>query len=423
MRDHTKHIQVNKTEAVSIILENCRFSPESEVISVGNSIGRILAEDVYSRWDCPNCLTCRMDSVAVHWEDFENGMPDTADWTRGVQWEFANTGVAMPEGFDTAIVVEHVIFSENDTKIAFDAMPSGKFAGTSNAGSRMKKGSLLVSAGTEITPLIAAHITSGNNTEVKVIKKPRVVFMPTGNELVKAGSDVPKGKNVESNSVMIAAKIKAWGGEPIVYDIVPDSREALKAALAKAADEADIVVLNAGSSKGNDDWGIEMLEEIGTVFYHQTNHGPGHHSSFGLIGSTPVVGISGPPGGAAFTTDYYLYPAMMAYLGKEPQLKKIKVRLGADIAGADKYHKMKSAGTPKAENRPAETGEFYSIKQMTLRVSEDGMTEAFAAGTSHPGPVEAEQADAYYVMPSWSGIAPPKKGDIIEVELRPCRGR
>ena len=67
-----------------------------------------------------------MDSVETRWADFENFMPDTSDWERGKQWEFANTGVAMPEGFDTAIVVEHVIFSDDDTRIAFDTMPTGK---------------------------------------------------------------------------------------------------------------------------------------------------------------------------------------------------------------------------------------------------------------------------------------------------------
>ena len=114
MRDHSKHIQVDRYRALELILENSNFTPQTEWIPIGESVGRILAEDICSRWDAPNCLTCRMDSVAVHWDDFKDGMPDTSDWVRGVQWEFANTGVAMPEGFDTAIVVEHVIFSENE---------------------------------------------------------------------------------------------------------------------------------------------------------------------------------------------------------------------------------------------------------------------------------------------------------------------
>ena len=419
MRDHSKHVQVEKEQAVEIIIENCRFAPETETVPADESIGRVLAEDAVSQWDSPNTLTCMMDSVAVHWDDFKDGMPDTGSWVRGVQWEFANTGVGMPEGFDTAIVVEHVIFGEDDTKIAFDAMPSGRFAGTTAPGSRMKAGDLLAAKGTVITPLIAAHIMSGNNTEVRVVKKPVVAFLPTGNELVKAGGEIPSGKNIESNSIMIAGKIREWGGEPLVFDIVPDQKEALKNALREAAEKADIVVLNAGSSKGNDDWGIEMLEEIGTIFYHQTNHGPGHHSSFGVIGETPVVGISGPPGGAAFTTDYYLYPAMMVYLGLDPHLPKVKARLACEIAPVKKHVHAPEKAQEKGEERPREGGKFYSIRQITLKQAEDGVIEAWPLAGMRPGPVEAEAADAYYAMPTGDGDTAPACGDFIEVELRP----
>lgn len=418
MRDHSKHIQVDREKATEIILQNCRFDPQKETVPVWEAAGRILAEDVVSQWDIPNALTCRMDSVAVRWADFENGMPDTSNWERGIQWEFANTGVAMPEGFDTAVVVEHVIFSEGDTKVAFDAMPSGKYAGTSAPGSRQKAGDLMAPKGSFITPLLAAHIASGNNTSVSVIKKPRVAFLPTGNELVNAGGTVPIGKNIESNSIMIAEKIRQWGGEPVVFEIIPDEKEALKEALQRAAKENDIVVLNAGSSKGNDDWGIEMLEEIGMVFYHQTSHGPGHHSSFGVIGDTPVIGISGPPGGAAFTTDFYLYPAIMAFLGKEPRLPKLKVRLAEDFDLPERpSHAPK--GTAKGEDRLREGGKFHTVRQLTLQQAEDCMIEARPTANMRPGPVEAEHADAYYLLLSGKDAQPPKKGDIIEVELRP----
>ncbi len=417
MRDHSKHIEVSKEEALQIILAHCNFTPETEIIRIYDAVGRYTADDITAQWDNPNCLTCRMDSIAVHWDDFEDGMPDTSNWVRGKDWEFANTGIAMPEGFDTAIVVEHVEFSDDDTKIVIKKTPSEKYAGTMLAGSRMKKGDVLVKAGTLITPGIASHILSGNVINVPVIKKPKVAFIPTGNELVRPTGEVPEGKNIESNSVMIGNKIREWGGIPLLYDIACDDWDIIKRSLIKATEEADIVVLNAGSSKGSDDLGIEVLEETGTICYHQINHGPGHHSSFGVLNGKPVIGISGPAGGAGPTTDLYVYPAIMKYYGSEDSLRTVKARLKTDMKG----HKLKKASAAKGEERPSVMSKFYSIRQMMLTQAEDGVIEAESVGGGHPGMVDAEKANGYYLMPTGAEDGPAKAGDFIEVIIRPCR--
>ena len=421
MRDHSKHVEVSRDQAIGLLLEHASFQRQVETVPLTQANGRVLAEDALAQLDLPNCLTCNMDSVAVHWSDFENGMPDTTGWQRGREWEFANTGIGMPEGFDTAIVIEHVQLSEDCSRIAFDAAPSQQYAGTSPAGSRMHAGDVLVEAGEVLTPLLISLIASGNNTQVKVIAKPQVVFIPTGSELVPPGSDLPRGKNIETNSLLAQAKVEAWGGICKVWDILPDSPELIKEAVAKAAKEADILVLNAGSSKGSDDWNVEMLEEIGTVLYHQTNHGPGHHSSGAVVDGTVVVGISGPPGGAAFTMDFYLYPLIMEYLGLSPELERMQVRLGQGFP-----QKKKPAGGgqkmgAKGEARPnivAEGSEFFGVKQLRFeqREGSDALW-VVPASSSHPGQVEAEQMDCYYLLGSLAPV--PQEGDIIEVEVRP----
>ena len=385
----------------------------AEIVPVGQAVGRVLAADAVSQWDNPNTRIARMDSVAVHWDDFAEGLPDTENWVRGRDWDFANTGAAMPEGFDTAIVVEQAVFSDNDTKVAFKTCPFARYDGTAAPGSRMKKGEVLVLAGMDLTPMLAAYIATGNNTHVHVLKRPVVAFIPTGNELVHASDDeVPAGKNVESTSITIAEKVRSWGGEPLVFDIVKDDREALKASLLSAARQADIVVLNAGSSKGSDDWGIEALEEIGTVYYHEVNHGPGHHSSFSVVNGTPVIGLSGPPDGGAIAADLYLYPAVRAALGQEAHLKKVKARLADSFA-----HSRSRSG--KAKKRQYETGAFYVVKQMKLSVSDDGVLEAWPPESSHLSPLQAEAADAYYLLLTSKEAVDPQPGEIIEVELKP----
>ncbi|WP_181861973.1 molybdopterin-binding protein [Slackia isoflavoniconvertens] len=116
-----------------------------------------------------------------------------------------------------------------------------------------------------------------------------MAFVPTGNGLVPAGSAVvPTGKNIESNSLVVRGKVEAWGGVFLPFDIVPDDPDLIVQAVKKACACANIVVLNAGSSKGSDDWSVEQLEEIGTIICHQVNHGPAHHSSAAVVDGTPV---------------------------------------------------------------------------------------------------------------------------------------
>lgn len=420
MRDHSSHIEVSRDEAKSLLLGAVSFNPEVETIPVSQANGRVLAKDAVAQLDMPNCLTCKMDSVAVRWSDFQNGMPDTSGWQRGREWQFANTGIGMPEGFDTAIVIEHVHLSDDCSKISFDDVPSKQYAGTSPAGSRMRKGDVLAKAGTRLSPLLVSHVASGNNAFVDVFAKPIVTFIPTGNELIPPGSEVERGRNIETNSLVAAGKINDWGGICKVWDIVPDDPEAIKRAVSAAAAESDIVVLNAGSSKGSDDWNIEILEEIGEVLYHETNHGPGHHSSGSVVEGVPVVGISGPPGGAAFTMDFYLYPVMMAYFGLPTELERKNVRLGCGFPQKALQPKAPKGEAAKGEVRPSIVHDgrtFYGVKQLRL-VQEGGSAEltAIPFGSSHPKPAEAEGMDCYYLL---DDRFCPAEGDVIEVEMRP----
>lgn len=111
-------------------------------------------------------------------------------------------------------------------------------------------------------------------------------------------------------------KTLAWGGECTVYPIVPDKPDQIEAALHRACAEVDIVVLNAGSSKGSDDWAMEIIDQIGRVINHEVSYGPGHHSSYSVVDGTPVVGIGGPALGAAFTIDFYLKPLIDLWYGR-----------------------------------------------------------------------------------------------------------
>ena len=453
MRDHSNHIQLTREEAVEQTLAalssqaggfgwnnikdtatNSSGNKLIEQVSLIKSVGRVAAFDVCARSDMPSSLTCAMDSIALHWEDFadlaEGELPDTSAWVRGRDWEFANTGVAMPEGFDTAIVIEHAQVSEDEQHVTIDAAPSKKGAGTRPAGSIMRRGDVLVAAGTVITPDLAARIGSGNVAHVAVARKPRVAFIPTGNELIAPGApfdpDRPelftgKGKNFETNSILVQAKCEAWGGHFIPFDIVPDTEEDIREAINQAVSMADIVVLNAGSSKGSDDWSCEVMEEMGQMICHQTNHGPGHHSSFAIVNEVPIVGISGPSAGASFTLNFYLRPLMRAFLGLEPEIERTPVVLAKEFPKAHHHASGAKHGgevRPK-EHHPHKEGEpeFFNISLLRAEYAADGRLVAYPI-PGRPGTPESYMANMYYMRPNGPGIEEPKAGDVIMAEWR-----
>ncbi len=325
-----KDITLSRETAVKNILMHCDFKPASEPISLMQACGRILAEDVLAHNTIPNILTSQWDGIAVHYSDFEKGMPDSSKWKEGKEYIFCNTGIGIRGDYDTSIRIEDVDYDGNGG-LVIRTMPV-KGQATAQRGSRMKEGDLLVKSGTKLTPLLLSHIATGGHAVVNVLKKPVVSFLPTGTELVPSGETLPTGKNVESNSVLIGSKLIQWGAEPVLYPIIPDNQERLLESMRDALSKSDIVVINAGSSKGTDDFTVKVLEMVGTIINHQVEYGPGKHTSYTISKKgVPIVGISGPPMGAEFTSDWYIKPLIDHYLGQNEETPKIYARLTTDL--------------------------------------------------------------------------------------------
>ncbi len=318
MRDHSGYIEKTRHEAMQDVLDAWEFTRRIETLDVPDALGRVAAADVFSLNTLPNKLTSNMDGIAVRFDAFEEAGPegpDTSAWVRGRDWQFCNTGIGMPGDFDTAIAIEGVEVSDDDEHVVLHRLPEYRGQSTTPIGANLQEGDLIVRAGEELTPALLAVLNMGGHTRVDVVARPVVAFIPTGNELVDAGAPLPEGKNVESNAVMVCAKLSLWGAEPLRYPIVPDNWEKLESTLADAAAKADIVVINAGSSKGSDDFTCEILEQNGRMMHHMLAQGPGRHSSGAFLEGTPVIGISGPPMGAEFTVDWMVKPLVDRYLG------------------------------------------------------------------------------------------------------------
>ena len=386
----------------AIIRENARFSPVVETVSVEDALGRVAARDLCSLRDLPNTANCRWDGVAVRFEDFagweSEGQVDTSSWELGREYVFGNTGIALPDGFDTLIRIEDVDI-DGEGRLTVKRPPASRGEYTSARGSTLREGDPLVRRGQVLGPCHLGVLAMGGHTLVDVYRKPVVAIIPSGNELVGRTMALPRGKNVETNSLVLANKVRTWGAEPLVYGIVPDDYELLLAALRDAAAKADVVLFNAGSSKGTDDHAEEVLRAAGHLFFHRTSYGPGNHTGFCVVDGTPVLALVGVPGGAEFNADWYGEDLVRVYYGMAPRVRR-HVR-----AVLDNGYRLRNF-TPvqmyvRAMVRRDEGGEGYRA-----RILDEG--DGFAAGYA--------DANAFILIePEWGGVS---AGQTVDAEIR-----
>lgn len=326
-----KVITPTRDEYIQLATSLAKFDRRTEVVSLRDSVGRVTARDIYSVNTLPNQPASAMDGIAVRFEEITSKDVDTTTWELGKQYVFSNTGVAIPAEYDTAIPIEQVEFDANN-KLHIKQIPSHKGDRIVSRGNIMKEGDLLVPANYLITPLQLGVFASGGIYELEVIAKPKVAIVPTGNELVPAGGVLPLGKNVETNSIVLEAFIKEWGGGPIVYPIIPDDPDYIYDTLCHALKRSDMVIYNAGFSKGTHDFGKRILAKIGKVYAFEVAHGPAKHTSFTMVDNKPIVGLVGPPAGMELTAPWYVKPLINRYLGiPNIEASKLEVKLLNDI--------------------------------------------------------------------------------------------
>ncbi|HHX86589.1 MAG TPA: molybdopterin molybdotransferase MoeA [Firmicutes bacterium] len=321
---------VGREGLIRLMLSRVSFNSQTEVVPLSNSLGRVTAKDIFAQNTLPNSPASSMDGIAVRFDDFQGNVPDTGTWCEGDQYLFSNTGVAIDGDYDTVILIEDVQF-DSEGRLTVLAPPKEKGQNIIHCGRIMKQGDLLIPAHFFLGPGQLGLLASGGISMVPVITRPKVAIIPTGNELVPPGVPLPKGKNVESNGVMINGFVECWGGEPLLYPITRDNPEQLYSVVKDALSKADIVVLNGGSSKGKDDYALQVLEKVGEVLVYEVDHGPGKHTSFTLADGKPVLGIVGPAGGAELTAEWYLHPLVNLYLHQSDRAPaKLEVKLLAD---------------------------------------------------------------------------------------------
>ena len=295
----------------------------TETVSLDDAIGRVPAADVFSLYNLPVKRASRMDGICVNSELFLEGMPDTSVWELGIQYKRADTGDDFDDAFDTVIAIESVELENG--RISLD--PELEFSpgmNVSPCGSMLKEGGPLVKGGKPLRALDVAAIAMGGHDKVEVYRRPRVAFIPTGSELTPPGAPLHRGENFDSNSLLVKNLLLETGAEPICYPIVRDSLRDLRAALSLALEQADVVLINGGSAKGDEDFNTRLLREEGNVYCHGVPAGPGRPLCMAVVGGKPVINVPGPPLGTFFAMQWCVGRIVERFL-KLPERENPKI--------------------------------------------------------------------------------------------------
>ncbi len=306
---------MTRYEALSALYEKWNAAAGTENVTLRECCGRIAAQDTAALFDLPAVRASSMDGIAVASERFREGMPDTSSWKAGTDFVRTDTGDDFDDRFDAVIPVESVAFlPEGGIRIDGDVRVK-KGTNVRPAGSTLRKGDVTVRRGTRLREEHAACLAMSGVSQVKVLKKPVVAFLPTGSELISPGEKPDRGQNFDSNSVMAEIMLRRMGAEPLCLPVVKDRRQELCAALHSALKRADIVVINGGSSKGEEDFNTHILREEGELICNGVRAVPGRPMSIALMEEKPVINLPGPPQAAFFGLEWCVKSLVCAMLG------------------------------------------------------------------------------------------------------------
>jgi molybdopterin molybdotransferase len=323
------------------------FAPlEAVAAPLSEALGLVLAEDVYATFDIPPLTNTAMDGYAVLAEDTAGATPSTPRTLRVTGYLAAGgvfegsigagealrimTGAPLPAGADAVVPFEETDEQERGTAWHINPQATVRIdvaarrgANLRLAGEDVRSGELVLPRGTVIGPAQVGVLASLGHAEARVVRRPRVAILSTGDELLRPGEPLAPGKIYDANAFSLAAQIRAWGGEPRILEIARDTVEALTARIHDGLRDADMLITSAGVSRGDFDVVKDVLEREGEIGFWTVRMRPGKPLAFGVFRAggraVPHLGLPGNPVSAMLTCELFGRAAVFTMLGK-PQL-------------------------------------------------------------------------------------------------------
>lgn len=382
----------------------------SEIIKINEkALGRTVATSIRAKTSSPSYNSSAMDGYAVKSTETIGAKPACPVILQcGESAKYVDTGDPIPDGFDSVIQIEEVeplneigAISNNprspvSIRIRASVVP---WKNIRSLGEDIILTQSLYSNGHILTPIDLSVLAASGFSNIEVSRKPKVAIIPTGSELVPVGY-IPKiGEIIESNSLVMSGKLIEWGATTTRFNIIKDDFNLIHKCVIDASERYDLILLNAGSSVGSEDYSSLVIEKAGKLLVHGIAVRPGHPVIIGMISnsmgrSIPIIGVPGFPVSAILTLDILVEEILAKWLGRSPIIAE----------------KITAYSTQKITS-PA--GDDDYIRVVVAKMDDDFLATPLLRGA---GVISSlAKADGYLVIPS--GTQGIEAGEKIQISL------
>lgn len=310
-------------EAAELYLNALRpvITIQYETIPVTESLNRVTRHATYAKYSSPLFNASAMDGIAVISERTV-AATEVAPVTLKEKEDYivVDTGDPIHPPYDAVIMAEDLVETKDGVQITASAAP---WQHVRPIGEDIVAGEMILPSRHKIRPIDVGVLLSAGITRIEVVKRPRAAIFPTGTEIIEPEDTPREGSIIESNSRMFENMVIEAGGEARRFPPIIDDYEQIRDNIAKAACEYDMVIVNAGSSAGTEDYTVHVLRELGEVIVHGVAIKPGKPVILAVVEGKPVIGLPGYPVSAYIGFENFVLP-VLAMMG-QTALKKNEV--------------------------------------------------------------------------------------------------
>jgi len=322
---------VTPEEGLELLFAQLEINISWEVVSTDRALRRITAVDIYSPQDLPDFRRSTVDGYAVLARDTHGaseGLPAYLEMVGEIlmgresgfsisssQCGLIHTGGMLPKGANAVVMLEDTQpLKSGEIEVYKPVSPGDNLI---EIGEDIKEGEIVIPRGTRLRPAEIGGLMALGITETKVVKPPIIGVISSGDEVIPPAKKPSLGQVRDINSYTLSGVIQDVGARTNHYGIIPDSRDELRAVMARALEECDHLIVTAGSSASARDHTAEIMDELGDpgVFVHGLHIKPGKPTILGLSENKLMIGLPGNPVSALVITQVMIKPILEKLMG------------------------------------------------------------------------------------------------------------